>query len=652
MKNIWIVILAALVVCSPLFEGGDNYYVSLGVRLAVAGCALGYLLGQAAKGGVRLVFPAGNRLLIALLIIFSASLPLSSYKFVTIYWYSNALAYFLLFYLSLSMLSGEQGGKACSALILFFTASGLIQAGTGWHQYFFQAHSRVAGTFFNPSYYAGYLAGTVSFPLAGAAFELWPKASGRKKAAARIGFAFCAIVMMAAAFLSGSRSALFVVIPVMVVLAWRFRYKALGFLAVLILAAALVPNPLRQRLLTMNEDRYAWERITIWKAAARMIFHHPQGVGLGMFEYYFPRYAPAMGQSQIGRYGVSADQAHNEILTFAAEASLPAPIVGIAFLIIIGRRILRGIRAGLISRENSARVIAFSGSALAVLGHSLVDYNLHQPPTLLLFVLGLAALLAVSGGDLPGLLREERFLVLRRGLLSYPAAAAALLYCGFVAYQTAFPALYSAALKIPDGRKMVPALYKISRWPSGYAPVYFQLGENFRRAFIAQNDPALGRQAALYYEFAAGLNPQSHQYHYEWAESLFRIAASQRSIKVFEESETQALRAAELAPGQVFTYTLLSGIALAKKEPARAEQWLRVALGYEPYFLRARIMLAGMLAREGKKEEAQKELELLKSRQAEIDLLLKNNPSFLNSYQRLVVSYDPEALAGLEQQLR
>ena len=165
---------------------------------------------------------------------------------------------------------------------------------------------------------------------------------GRKKIIVRCGLGLAAIIILLGMVVSASRAVVFAVIPVGLIFGLRFRRKAIFALIGLAILLALVPNPLRQRLMAINSDRYAWERVSIWKSSCRMIAHHPQGVGLGMYPYYYHRYASAMGGSQIARYGVEASQAHNELLTFAAEASPLAPLFALAFLIVIGARIWRG----------------------------------------------------------------------------------------------------------------------------------------------------------------------------------------------------------------------------------------------------------------------------------------------------------------------
>jgi tetratricopeptide (TPR) repeat protein len=584
-----------------------------------------------------------------LLVIFSLSLFTSHYYYISVYWYSNLLVYILFLYLALGFAAGEDGGKILTALLLIFLGSGLLQSSIGIYEYFVGGQARVAGTFYNPSYYAGYLAGLIGFPLAGAVFDLWPEILPRKKMIIRCGLGLAAIIILLGMIVSASRAIFFAAIPVGLIFGLRFRRLAILALVGLAILLVVVPNPLRRRLLAINDDRYAWERVSIWKSSCRMIAHHPQGVGLGMYQYYYHRYASAMGGGQIGRYGVEASQAHNEILTFASEASPLAPIFVLAFLIIVGARIWRGAKNSEAFKEKIGWSAALSGSVLCIIGHSLVDFNLHQPPILILGILAFTGLLGLCSKSIPELVKTEEYMVEQPALVSGIVLGIGILFMALVTYQTAIEAAYQHYVKIKDPQKKIPKLYRLSRLPSGFAPLYYELGEELRKGLMYRQDVELGRQAVVYYGFAAHLNPENYQYYYEWADCVYRMATMLRSIQNFNESADLASRAVELAPDQVFSYVLLSNVEYVRRGYKGAEHWLRVSLDYEPYFLRARTLLVGILLNEGKLVPAEKEYSKLLSQQKEVDDLLKYKPSTLNSYQKLVVSYNSDSISRLSE---
>jgi hypothetical protein len=140
----------------------------------------------------------------------------------------------------------------------------------------------------------------------------------------------------------------------------------------------------------------SWERISVWRASLYIIRHHPEGVGLGMYKYYFQRYQHPFKGIKYGRYGKETSQAHNEFLNFAAECSPLASIFALGFLAIIFRQVFRAMKGSRNDFSQMMRLVGFSGSLLGILSHSLVDFNLHQPPIMIVAVIDLAALIGVK----------------------------------------------------------------------------------------------------------------------------------------------------------------------------------------------------------------------------------------------------------------
>jgi len=328
LNRLWMVFLAVIVLAGPLLKGGETYFTAAGLRLLIICAGMFFFSRKIKPGKFSLSIPIGNRILLALLLVLGASLITTHYFFPTIYWYTIFLGCFLLFYLALNLMAGEKGGRLLQGLFWILLASGLIQSGLGIGEYFFQGRMRAAGSFFNPAYYAGYLASLISFPLAAAAFDLWPGISGWKKWALRLGMALAAVIIFCGVLASASRVIIFLALPLGLILVVRFRYLGAAVLVLAASALIFIPNPARDRIKNINSDPYAWERVTIWKSSLKMVRHHPAGVGLGMYQYYYHRYMYPMGNVKIGRYGQEAWQSHNEILNFAAESSVLAPLLG------------------------------------------------------------------------------------------------------------------------------------------------------------------------------------------------------------------------------------------------------------------------------------------------------------------------------------
>jgi len=643
--------LSALILASPLVSGGDNFYTALWIRPLIIGAGLVFLLSRFKQARFQLAIPAGNRLLAALATLLSLSLVLTHYYYITIYWYSYLLVYLLLFYLLLNLLLEQERGRMKAALFGIFLASGLIQAGLGLFEFFAAPGFGSAGTFFNPSYYAGYLAGLIGFPFVALVFDFRPGLSRAKRIALKAGMGFSVLLIFSGILVSASRSALFVVVPVGMILAARFRLKSILILAVLALALALIPSPLRERFSNLSRDPYSWERLSIWKSSLKMIAHHPQGVGLGMYGYYYHRYSSPLTKVKIGRFGMQVDQAHNELLNFAAESSPLAPLLALSFLGLISARFLRALRSGNLPQQELAWLWSFSGSALAILAHSLVNYNLHQPPIMILAVTDTAAIIALLSKSSPKMVRRVDYLVNRPRIMRVVVLAVGVLFAGLVTWQTAIEALFYQALKAKELDKRIIKLYRLSVLPSGYAGVYSRLGEDFRQQFIFREEPEFAEQAIKYLGLASRLNPEDAEYYYIRAECLYRLALSAKNPQSLDESEDLCQQALKRAPGQVFNHLLLANISFLREDYKSAERYLLTALEYEPYFLRARSQLVSVALEKGDLNRARQEYKRLLDQKNEVDALLKSNPNSLNSYQRLLAATDDKELARLKLEL-
>jgi O-antigen ligase/tetratricopeptide (TPR) repeat protein len=650
-SRFWAVFLGVIILGSPLLKGGDTYVTAAGLRLLVIFGSLYFFSGRIKQGTFSFTTPSGGWILLALLLVLSASLLTTNYFFITIYWYTIFLSCLLLFFLALNLMAGDQDNGLIKALFWASLASGLIQSGIGIGEYFFKGGSRATGSFFNPAYYAGYLAALISFPLAGAVYDLWPGISGRKKTALRLGMAAATLIIFCGILVSASRVIIFLLAPLGLVLVARSR--RLGAAAIILAALALVfiPNPVRDRIKSINSDPYAWERVTIWKSSLRMIKHHPAGVGLGMYQYYYHRYMYPMRNVKIGRYGQEAWQSHNEFLNFSAESSVLVPLLALGFLGLVLVRTLRTLRKDKPSGPESGMLLAFGGSLLAVLAHSMVDFNLHQPPVMALAVLDLAGFLTILSRRDPGLVRTEQYDTGAPGLVRACLFGAGVLMAGLIAYQSAVEGLYYQALKAGKQEQRVHMLYRLSRLPTGYAPVYFQLGEEFRKSYIQTAELNLGIQSVKYFEFAAGLNREDYHTYFQWAECLYRVGILVRNVKVFNESEDLCLKSAALGPGQVFSYLLISNIEYVKKDFKKSERWLMTALDYEPYFLRARSRLSAVLLEDGEYRAAGREFQELMAQKKEADEILSKPDGGLSSYQKLLLAVDQDELANIQEKL-
>jgi O-antigen ligase len=118
--------------------------------------------------------------------------------------------------------------------------------------------------------------------------------------------------------------------------------------------------------------------MAIWKDTLNLIGTHPwMGTGLGTFAVVYPSVQTAFP-------GQFVEHAHNDYLEFASECGIPATLILFGAIFYVVAQSVRGYR-----RSNSyfQRAIALGcfGSMVAILLHSLTDFNLHIPANTLVF---------------------------------------------------------------------------------------------------------------------------------------------------------------------------------------------------------------------------------------------------------------------------
>ena len=302
---------------------------------------------------------------------------------------------------------------------------------------------RVFGTFFNPSFLAGYLCLTLPVTLA-VAMAASPSArtqtsGGREEVRWLAGFG--AWLQVSALLLTGSRfGAACAVLAFIVVAGWMAwnrswnRQRALTFsiLCLLALATAFIAaRPLTQRIApqaAQAESHSGGFRVWTWKGTLNMVKRRPLlGTGLGTYEIAYPRDA-YVGFTRL---------AHNSYLQIAAEAGAPALLLLVGTLGVLAWSVVRHERhqahvseahsAPQVSPLNNAiggarfalqdtRVLraGLAGAIAAGLARNLVDSDWFIFACLFTFwaVVGLMLALAASvpaGKDAAGRVRQRGY---------------------------------------------------------------------------------------------------------------------------------------------------------------------------------------------------------------------------------------------------
>jgi O-antigen ligase len=132
-------------------------------------------------------------------------------------------------------------------------------------------------------------------------------------------------------------------------------------------------------------------RVSLWKDTARLIGGHPLfGSGLGTFPVAFT----GVQRTFLGKF---VNHAHNDYLELASDVGIPAAGLFFGSIGVLVVRLARKTFSAERSLEKTAAVGCL-GSIIAILLHSLTDFNLYIPANALVFsvILGLAAAITTA----------------------------------------------------------------------------------------------------------------------------------------------------------------------------------------------------------------------------------------------------------------
>ncbi len=161
-------------------------------------------------------------------------------------------------------------------------------------------------------------------------------------------------------------------------------------LAVVLAFIFLPIDPLIARFahFAATEEISSDTRAQIWRETLWMIRDFPAfGCGLGSYEWCFQRYKAVAPMNTV-------DYAHNDYLQVMAEMGIPGFAIGLAFVALILARAM-GAAEGEGSVDERYLALGCTGSLMALVLHSLVDFNLYIPPNAMAvaWVMGAAAAL-------------------------------------------------------------------------------------------------------------------------------------------------------------------------------------------------------------------------------------------------------------------
>jgi len=145
----------------------------------------------------------------------------------------------------------------------------------------------------------------------------------------------------------------------------------------------------------------------IWRDTLAMIrANWTTGIGIGAFETVYPLYSKHDGS-------VIVSQAHNDYLQVVADGGVAGGAIALWFLIALFRDFARALRHR--SEMMAGIALGSGGGIIAILVHSLFDFNLQLPSNALLFLALTAVVSSIGSAAVGGkvgqtlLSRAERF---------------------------------------------------------------------------------------------------------------------------------------------------------------------------------------------------------------------------------------------------
>lgn len=629
LPPISLLLVSALVIFSPLQEGGTTHPAQMIIRLLIV-TWLGIALAAGIRAG-RLAIPVLTMRYVVLAFVGLALLAtiFSPYAHPSRQWLIVIVGYATLFYLLVSFVERWEHIRRLTVVIVLMgvgEAGWAIMQGLAWNVV------RPAGTFFNPNFLAGYLTvtWTILFSVAVYGYRQVPACSRRWMSPVLwwFGLGTALVGLFLAVLLTQSRGGMIVcLVGTVFVLTARYGWKLAGSCAaVIVLLGLVVPTPIRDRVWAEHQQNpVSYARWQMWQGAVAQMVDHPLGIGLGLYQYTFPLYAfPVDGE--ISRFGKVAQTPHNDYLQMGVEMGPGAMLVfGIGIVLLL--RELRQVLQSRLRRWQRSLMVGAGGGAVALLAHAMLDSSLRESALAILLVLCGALIVSASRLAQRGPDNVSVIPIHSRWAWGIGAACLVLVAGAEVTRMgVAWMKFDSASRRAMAGETdaAIEGLKTAVALDPGKALYHHGLGSVYARVFEASRDKQAFQLAYAEFKRAIELNPLDSrllgllgQLYASAAQAPAAPAASDDQQKVWLRAAVQVYeRAIRLAPfsamyryEQARLYWMLGERSDAARRAAEAEN-------LEPNFLPARALLARLWIEEGQLNQARGQLREILARQA------------------------------------
>jgi hypothetical protein len=387
----------------------------------------------------------------------------------------------------------------------------------------------------------------------------------------------------------------------------------------------LVPNPVRDRMwseYTINPIGYA--RVQIWQSSLREMREHPSGIGLGLYQYFYPRYAFPI-EGMITRYGNTAETAHNEYIQMGVELGMVSIVIFFCGLGLAARSAMAVLRERM-HRWQRGTVVGLCGAIVSIVVHAAVDSNFHEPGIAVLFILCVGMLLALARREGKSRMLERpissraHLLRVSSGIVILLLMLASTLRLGlaWLAYEEGVRAVANGDLQ----RAVVSYWWAIGL-DGGKSLHHNALAAAYFKQFKKTGDRGAAQSALDELDVATRLNPLDGKLYglkgFVYATLASTIQSSQSSDIRREQWNQQALAAYEqasaLEPFSAFYRFEVGRLHQAMGDRTGGEVFVRQAVELEPNFLPGREWLARFYWQSGRAEAARQEYKEILERQ-------------------------------------
>jgi O-antigen ligase len=571
------------------------------------------------------MLPIGTPLMIFLALA-TGSAAASKYANQSWQWLLVLLSYAVLLYLVAAFVN-EWGH--IRKLMTVIVIGGVVEAAWALWQGLVWNMQRPHGTFFNPNFLAGYLCVSCALLLGLVVCARVRRRSSESQKNSRLmlllGILGLLAALLCALLWTGSRGGLVaMMVGVGIVLVLRFGFwRGAAVVAAICMVLLLIPNPIRERAVNehmANAESYA--RWHMWQRSLELMVDHPFGVGLGLYQYIFPRYAfPVEGQ--ITRYGKIAQTPHNEYLQIGVELGIGALAVFLWAIARAGRQI-HSLLTQRLTRWQRGVVIGISGATGSILAHAALDSNLHEPAIAVLLTVCVAILLCVAS------FKSQKWnpvtTVPMKSLAVWIGFTASIVLASgieIVRLGTAWSAYDSGMRHSSESQAAVLSRLRFAAFlDPGKALYHRALAVHHLQHYETTGDLEAAGAAVRELEVATELNPLDGRLHallgslYARWSSMLPAETQLEHQRMLQMSSLRAYqRASELAP-YVASYRFEQArLYMWLGDPRRAEESARQVLDLEPNYLPARALLAELYVQLKRMDDADKELQEIQLRQ-------------------------------------